>query len=66
MSKTFLACALGHAACRHADRVRYIPVNRLVGELVVARLDHTYAQVLRAWAKTDLLIPDEWREPLTV
>ncbi len=65
VGKTFLACALGHAACRHADRVRYIRVGRWLGELVVARLDHTYAQVLRTWARTDMLILDDGGEPLT-
>ena len=65
VGKTFWACALGHAACRHADRVRYIRVRRLLGELVVTRLDHTYAQVLRTWARTDMLILDDGGEPLT-
>ncbi len=65
VGKTYLACALGHAACRQDYRVRYIRVSRLLGELVVARLDHTYAQGLRAWAKTDLLILDDGGEPLT-
>ncbi len=65
VGKTFLACALGHAACRQDYRVRYVRVSRLLGELVVARLDHTYAQVLRRWAQTDVLLLDDWGEPLT-
>jgi DNA replication protein DnaC len=65
VGKTFLACTFGHAACRHDYRVRYIRVSRLLGELVVARLDHTYAHVLRTWAKTDVVILEDWGEPLT-
>jgi len=62
--KTFLACALGHAACRQDRRVRYIRLSRLLGELLVARLEHTYPQALKAWAQVDLLIVDDWGEPL--
>lgn len=65
VGKTYLACALGHAACRHDYRVRYARVSRLLGELVGARLDHTYAQVLRMWTKVDVWILDDWGEPLT-
>lgn len=62
--KTFLACALGQAACRQDRRVRYIRLSRLLGELLVARLEHTYPQALQAWAKVDVLIVDDWGEPL--
>lgn len=63
--KTFLACALGQAACRQDVRVRYIRLSRLLGELLVARLDHTYPQVLKAWARVECLLLDDWGEPLT-
>lgn len=66
VGKTYLACALGQAAGRPDYRVRYVRVSRLLGELVVARLDHPDAQGLRAWAKTEGLILDDGGEPLTV
>jgi DNA replication protein DnaC len=62
--KTFLACALGHAACRQGRRGRYIRLSRLLGELLVARLEHTYPQALKAWAQVDLLVVDDWGELL--
>ncbi|MCY0897540.1 MAG: IS21-like element helper ATPase IstB [Firmicutes bacterium] len=62
--KTFLACALGQAACRQNRRVRYIRVSRLLGDLWVARLEHTYPQALKTWARVARLILDDWGEPL--
>ena len=58
--KTFLACALGHAACRHGFTVRYVRLPRLLGELAVARNDGSYGKVMQTLAKTDLLILDDW------
>lgn len=58
--KTFLACALGHAACRHGFTVRYLRLPRLLGELAVTRGDGSYGKVMQTLAKTDLLILDDW------
>lgn len=59
--KTFLACALGHAACRQGHTVRYVRLPRLLGEeLVRARGDGSYGKLLQTLAKTDLLILDDW------
>ena len=51
--KTYIACALGNAACRKFRSVRYIRMPELLDELSVARS-------LGTFKKTDLLILDEW------
>jgi len=59
--KTFLACALGHAACRQGHTVRYVRLPRLLSEeLVRARGDGSYGKLLQTLAKTELLILDDW------
>lgn len=65
--KTYLACALGHAACRHDAAVRYERTSRLLSTLEMARADGSYPKLLDALARTHLLILDDWlRDPLTV
>jgi len=58
--KTFVACALGHAACRHGFTVRYLRLPRLLGELAVARSDGSYGKLMQTLARTDLLVLDDW------
>jgi DNA replication protein DnaC len=58
--KSWLACALGHAACRHGHTVRYLRLPRLLGELALARGDGSYGRVLQHLAKADLVILDDW------
>lgn len=58
--KTFLACALGHAACRQGFSARYYRVPRLLQELEVARADGSYPKLLQRLAKIDVLILDDW------
>lgn len=60
VGKTFIACALGHAACRQGFIVRYYRVSRLLGELSLARADGSYPKLLRSLAHKDLLILDDW------
>jgi DNA replication protein DnaC len=64
--KTYLACALGNAACRNGYSVRYFPLSRLLGKLKLFRADGTYPKFLDQLAKIQLLILDDWlRNPLT-
>jgi len=64
--KTFLACALAHAACRHDFTVRYQRTSRLLHETALAHADGSYAQLLDALARVQLLVLDDWlRDPLT-
>lgn len=57
---SWLACALGHAACRQGHTVRYRRLPLLLGELALARGDGSYGRVLQQFAKTDVVILDDW------
>lgn len=66
VGKTWLACALAHAACRQGYRVQYLRLPRLWRELAIARGDGRYAKLLAALAKLDLLVLDDFGlAPLT-
>lgn len=58
--KSWLACALGHQACRQGLSVRYERTARLLDELRVSRGDGNLQKQLAALAKTDLLILDDF------
>lgn len=58
--KTWLACALGNAACRQGLSVAYARAPRLFEELRIAHGDGSFGKRLLALAKTDLLILDDW------
>ncbi|MCW8800167.1 MAG: IS21-like element helper ATPase IstB [Desulfobacter sp.] len=63
--KTYIACALGHTACMHGFSTRYYRISRLMLELTQSKADGTYCKLLKALAKTELLILDDWGlEPL--
>jgi len=62
--KTYLACALGHQACREGFTVQYHRVPTLFRELAVAKGDGRYPKLLAALGKTDLLILDDWATAL--
>lgn len=59
VGKSYLASALGQAACRRGLRVLYRRVSRLFEELALARADGTYARLLAKLAKADVLILDD-------
>jgi DNA replication protein DnaC len=58
--KTWLACALGNAACRQGLSVVYARAPRLFEELRIAHGDGSFGKRLLTLAKTDLLILDDW------
>ncbi len=58
--KTYIACALGIAACRNFLKVRYIRLPELLNDLVIAKGEGTYKKMIKAYQKVDLLILDEW------
>jgi len=58
--KTYLACALGHKACREGLTVQYHRAPRLFQDLALAKADGRYPKMMKALAKTDLLILDDW------
>jgi DNA replication protein DnaC len=66
VGKTFLACALADAACRHSFNARYQRTSRLLHQTTLAHADGSYPQLLDSFARVQLLILDDWlRDPLT-
>jgi DNA replication protein DnaC len=64
--KTYLACALGRAACEAEFNVRYVRTSRLLQSLALAQADGSYPKLLRSLARVHLLIFDDWlRDPLS-
>jgi DNA replication protein DnaC len=57
--KTYLACALGHQACRDGHRTRYFYAPKLFRELQTAQADGSLAKRLRLFSRTALLIVDD-------
>lgn len=58
--KTYIACALGNAACRRFKKTRYIRMPELLDELSIARSGGDLKKCLTSYKKVDLLILDEW------
>ena len=58
--KTYIACALGNAACRRFKKVRYVRMPELLDELSIARSAGELKKCLASYKKADLLILDEW------
>lgn len=64
--KTYLASALGRAACQADYKARYERTSRLLQALELAHADGSYPQLLRRLARVQLLIFDDWlRDPLS-
>lgn len=64
--KSYIACAIGHSACRHGFTTRYYRFSRMLGELSRARADGSYPKLLEKLARTHLLILDDFGlSPLT-
>ena len=60
IGKTWLACALGHKACREGYTVLYLRLPRLLQELPSAKGDGRDPKLMASLAKTALLILDDW------
>lgn len=58
--KTYIACALGNAACRKYKTVRYVRLPELLDELALSKGTGTFQKVVASYRKIDLLILDEW------
>jgi DNA replication protein DnaC len=58
--KSYLGCAFGVAACRNFLSTRYIRLPELFNDLLVARGEGTYKQLLKEYKKISLLVLDEW------
>jgi len=65
VGKSWLACALGHAACRDGRSVLYQRVGRLFADLGLGRADGRHPRLMRALGGVKLLILDDFGlEPL--
>ena len=60
LGKSWLACALGHKACRDNRSVLYQRVPKLFADLALARGDGCYARIMRGLNGVQLLILDDW------
>jgi DNA replication protein DnaC len=60
VGKTWLACALAQQACRRGYTAQYLRLPRLLQDLSLARGDGRYSRLLKDYAKTQLLIIDDW------
>lgn len=58
--KTFLACALGQAACRRGHATRYFRLPLLLQELAMARADGSWLKLLDRLQRTELLVIDDY------
>lgn len=58
--KTYLACALAQQSCRQGYRVLYRRASRLFDEFTLARADGSYPRLLARFARTDVLVLDDW------
>jgi DNA replication protein DnaC len=60
VGKTFLACALGHAACRAGRDVLFLRADHLLRDLHQARADHSTEKVFRRLLAPDVLVIDDF------
>lgn len=60
VGKSFLACALAHAACRMDYSVRFFRLPRLVDELTRAHSMQNRSGLLKQLAKAELLVLDDF------
>ncbi len=65
VGKSWLACAIGHKACRDNRSVLYTRLLRLIDDLSLAKGDGRIAARMKSLARVDLLVLDDWGlEPL--
>lgn len=60
VGKTHLAEALAGQACRQGYEVTYVSASKMLGTLFAARADASYAKKLKALARVDLLVIDDF------
>lgn len=60
IGKSWLACALGHEACRQGKLTLYFRMPRLFSELTNARGDGSFERIFRKIVRADVLILDDW------
>lgn len=59
VGKTFVACALAHAAIRHGHSALYLRAPRMFDDLAIARVDGRLARVMASYARIGVLVIDD-------
>ena len=59
VGKTYLACALGHQACRDAHRTVYAPAPKLFRALQTAHADGSLPSLFKKLSRASLLVVDD-------
>lgn len=60
VGKSFLASAIGNAACRNGHTTLFFRLNTLIEQMTLARAKGTYLNLLKRVASSDLLILDDF------
>jgi DNA replication protein DnaC len=60
VGKSYLACAFAQKACREGLSAIYLRISRLFEDLSLAKGDGRYIKMLTTFAKTDLLVLDDY------
>jgi DNA replication protein DnaC len=60
VGKSYLACAFAQKACRTGFSAIYLRTSRLFEDLALAKGDGRYIKLLTSFAKTDLLVLDDF------
>ena len=60
VGKTYLACAFAQKACREGFNTLYLRTTKLYEDLALAKGDGRYLKLLKAFAKADLLVLDDY------
>lgn len=60
VGKSYLACAFAQKACREGMTTVYLRISKLFDGLALAKGDGRYLKILATYAKTDLLVLDDY------
>lgn len=60
VGKSYLACAFAEKACREGFSALYMRTSKLFEDLSLAKGDGRYLKLLNSYAKTDLLVLDDY------
>lgn len=60
VGKTYLACVFAQKACREGYSALYLRTTKLFEDLALAKGDGRYLKLLTSFAKTDLLVLDDY------
>ena len=60
VGKTWIACAVAQKVCREGYTALYLRLSRLFEDLALAHGDGRYTKLMAGFAKTDLIILDDW------